>query len=419
MNRSLTALFGALEALLVAGIGLGVPLALLTLVWGFHYGLGPEWTLFWQGAADLWLLGHGVDLSVSLDPALIAALALPSDGTGGFTVGLAPLGVATLTVALALRAGRRIAEVTHFRWGASAAIGAFLLIAVLATFTAQGAVVAPSLTQGVLFPLALFAAPLLLGAHLERRRHAAPGERALWTGDWPEEWQAVLRSSLRIGLASATALLGLAALAVAVRLIVSYADVIALYESVQPDGLGVVALTIAQLGLLPNIVVWAAAWFAGPGFAIGAGSTIGPLGTVVGPLPAVPVLGALPAGEQALGFLALLVPGVAGFLAAAFLHPTLAPSIRAERRWPWLAGAGLAAGLVAGLALGLLAWLSGGPAGPGRLATVGPDPLLVGLCVLAEVGIAAALGLVAADRRANDAAAPTPVGRAGGTGPLG
>ncbi|GMA28144.1 cell division protein PerM [Arenivirga flava] len=417
MNRSLTALFGALEALLVAGIGLGVPLALLTTVWGLHYGLGPDWVLFWQGAADLWLLGHGVDLAVSLDPNVIASLGLPSDGTGDFTVGLAPLGVATLTVALALRAGRRIAEVEHFRWGAGSSIGAFLLVAVLATFSAQGAVVAPSLTQGVLFPIVLFGAPLLLGAHLERRRRAAPGERPLWTGDWPEEWQALLSASLRIGLAAAVALFGIAALAVAVRLIAGYADVIALYESVQPDALGVIALTIAQLGLLPNIVVWAAAWFAGPGFAIGAGSSIGPLGTAVGPLPAVPVLGALPAGEQALGFLALLVPVVAGFLAAAFLHPTVAATIRAQRRWPWLAGAGLGAGLIAGLVVALLAWLSGGPAGPGRLATVGPDPLIVGLCVLAEVGIAAAIGLLAADRRASGT--PTAVDGGGRGRPLG
>ena len=39
MNRPLTALFAALEALLVVGIGIGIPLVPLTILWAAQYGL--------------------------------------------------------------------------------------------------------------------------------------------------------------------------------------------------------------------------------------------------------------------------------------------------------------------------------------------------------------------------------------------
>jgi hypothetical protein len=52
-------------------------------------------------------------------------------------------------------------------------------------------------------------------------------------------------------------------------------------------------------------------------------------------------------------------------------------------------------GIVAGALLGLLAWWSAGAMGPGRLAVVGPNPLLVGALAAAEIGVAAALGMLA------------------------
>ena len=74
-------------------------------------------------------------------------------------------------------------------------------------------------------------------------------------------------------------------------------------------------LTIAQLGFLPNLVIFALSWSTGAGFSLGVGSTAGPLGTAVGPLPAVPVLGALPAGQLDAGAMALALPVIAGILA--------------------------------------------------------------------------------------------------------
>jgi hypothetical protein len=67
---------------------------------------------------------------------------------------------------------------------------------------------------------------------------------------------------------------------------------------------------------------------------------------------------------------------------------------------------------LAGAAMTVLAWLSGGPAGPGRLADIGPVPWLTGLVFAAEVAAGTALALAVrstaagirggAMRRAND-----------------
>src|SRR5690554_5820209 len=75
-------------------------------------GFGPDWVVIWRAAADIWLLGHGVDLAFRLDPTLIAQLGLPG-AERPVVITIALLGVALLTALLAVRAGRRIAEVGH------------------------------------------------------------------------------------------------------------------------------------------------------------------------------------------------------------------------------------------------------------------------------------------------------------------
>ena len=159
-------------------------------------------------------------------------------------------------------------------------------------------------------------------------------------------------------------------------------------------------------------MIWAASWFVGPGFAIGAGSHVSPLGTALGPMPAIPMLGAVPSGDLAFGYLGLLVPVVAGFLAGAAVRPALVRQLD-DRRWPWLVGTAVLGGVFGGLLLGLLAAASGGSAGPGRFAEVGPDPLAGrargGLEFFVAIGLGLASGAFAPRfgeriaRRADDA----------------
>ena len=86
---------------------------------------------------------------------------------------------------------------------------------------------------------------------------------------------------------------------------------------------------------------------------------------------------------------------VAGFLVGVAVRPGLLRGL--GDRWPvvWLIATGIGVGIVGGTLFGVLAWASGGAAGPGRLADVGPNAWLVGLFAALEFGGAAILGLLA------------------------
>jgi hypothetical protein len=186
------------------------------------------------------------------------------------------------------------------------------------------------------------------------------------------------------------------AVAATVVLAAGYAQVIRMYETLHTEVLGGIALTAGQFAFVPNVVIWVGSWFAGPGFALGVGSQISPLGTSVGPLPAIPLLGALPAGELSFGYVGLVVPIVAAFLAATAVRPALVRAVGDGSRLTWSAFVAVAGGAAGGLLFGLLAAASAGALGPGRFSQVGPDPLAVGLASALEFAIGLALGFAAA-----------------------
>lgn len=409
MNRSLTALFAALEALLVVGIGIGIPLVPLTFMWAFQYGLQLDWTVFWRASVDTWLLGHGADVLLTLDP--VTALVVGFEGAGTpFVVSIAALGFALLTALLGVRAGRRITETPHRMLGLSVALLVFAALALVVTLSAVHRFARPSIWQGAFWPTFVFAVGLLIGTAIAGRRlRRMPGftprtspllSRARgWWADQPIHLRTVLAQSLRGGAAVVAAVLACSGVLLAMLIVTSYGKVIALYEGIHAEVLGGIALTLGQLAFLPNLVIWVGSWLIGPGFAIGTGSSVGPLGTSLGPLPAIPIFGALPAGDLALGFLGLLVPVVAGFLVGVAIRPRLLNGLGERSALLWLVATGAGIGLVGGVLFGLLAWVSGGAAGPGRLADVGPDAWLVGAFAALEFGIPAILGLLAGAQR--------------------
>jgi len=399
MNRPLTALFAALEAALVVAIGIGIPLAPLTILWGVQFGFAIDWAAFWRASVDIWLIGHGADVRLTLDPALASALGV-AKGDSSFVVTIALLGFALLTLLLAIRAGRRVSETRFRSFGEFIAVGTFGLLTLGVTLSAVHNAARPSIWQGVLLPTAVFALGVLIGS-LRTRRHVDDDSGSSirdWVGDWSVEARAVVGIALRGGAAAAFALVAVASVLLAVLLLVNYAQIITLYEGLHTQILGGVSLTIAQLAFLPNIVIWCAAWLIGPGVAIGVGSTVSPLTTQLGPVPALPILGVLPEGDLAWGFLGLLVPVIAGFLAALVVQPHLARALGGTVRVRSTILTGLGIGIVGGALLGLLAWFSTGAAGPGRFSQVGPDPFLVGGLAALEFGIAAIIGLFTASR---------------------
>jgi hypothetical protein len=203
--------------------------------------------------------------------------------------------------------------------------------------------------------------------------------------------------SVVLGAAGALAALAIVgALLVGASLAVHLGQYGSIDAALGPGIVGACLLMLAQLAYVPNAIVWAIAFTLGPGFAFGTGTVVAPTGSMLGPLPAFPMLAALPAGPHpaipgALSAAVLAVPylaGAFGGLLVARAAPT--PVLEAAPLW------GFGAGALAGGVLAVLAWFAGGSLGSGRLAAVGPSPWQVGVVAVLEVGVAAAIsaGLV-------------------------
>lgn len=343
---------GAVDGLLAVALPFAVLAALAVLAWA-GLGRADAWTPAVSAAADVWLLGHGVDVRFAVAGA-------------PFTATVAVLGPALVTALCAVRAGRRAAA-TPFpvvAWVAqlvAVAVAAAVLLGIGTTAAA-----APSAWQGLLLPVALTAVASLAGL-----RSARADGRPLPDG-------------VRAGLMAALLLLAAAAVLLTVLLLARFADVVALDESLDAGPLGGFVLTCAEILAMPTLVVWAVSWLVGAGVTLGTGSVIGPFAGQVGPLPALPVLGAVPVDPPAWAAAVLVLPVVAGFAVALLVRR------RGAATSPVPLGA--LTGLVAGLVLGVLAAASAGAAGPGRFAAVGPDGLLVGLLTAVLVGLPAMLG---------------------------
>jgi hypothetical protein len=404
MNRLTTALLAALEALIVVAIGVGIALVPLTILWGTHYGLGIDWFVFWRAAVDVWLLGNGVDLVVQLPVDVSASLGLAGSELP-FTLSIALLGFGLVAVLLGVRTGRRAAGTDYTLTAAGTAVLSYGVLAALLTFSAGTAIVTPAPLQGVLLPTLVFATGVLIGlTGSPRTTPVLPAWALRPIQDQlyriPGEVRSQLGAALRGGAAAVAAILVVSGLAVCVSVLANFAIVIGLYETLQADVMGGIALTIGQLAFIPNLVIWAATWFVGPGVALGTGTSVSPLGTSLAVVPGLPVFGALPTGTLEFGFLGLLVPVLIGFVVAVVVRQGFDTRPNAPHGRVRMLVTGALLGVVAGILLGLLAWWSAGAMGPGRLADVGPNPLLVGALTAVEVGIAAALGMLVGGRRA-------------------
>lgn len=399
MNRLGTALLAAIEAVVTVGVGLGIALVPLTLLWGFEYGLQIDWDVFWKATGSVWLVGHGVDVSFLLGAALAKSSGV-SGAADPIHVTLAALGFAIVTAWLAARAGRRFAETEHRTTGLLVGTVVVAALGLLVALSTRSAATQPTIWQAVVLPALWFGIPALATSEVCRRRRGLPADaltqRVLDLLDRvPATWRAVAAFGLRAGTVATAAVVAVAGVVVALLLFTSFAEVISLYERSHAGIVGGVALTVGQLAFLPDFVGWATSWLVGPGFAIGTGSSVSPIGTILGPIPGLPVFGALPASGHTFGLVWVLVPVVAGFAAGGLLRPRLVAALGSANSALHRALGGVAAGLVAGVLTGLVAWLTSGSFGPGRLADVGPHALVVGAFAALEVGLPAVVALAA------------------------
>jgi hypothetical protein len=155
---------------------------------------------------------------------------------------------------------------------------------------------------------------------------------------------------------------------------------------------GEFSIVLLSVVYIPNAIVCAFGYLVGPGFAVGAGTSVGVHSVHLGAVPAFPLLAASPSGRAPAVVLALCILVVLGAGAAAGLRVTRAGTDgpKAERLSvsEQLRAAALTAAIL-GLVAAVIAGFAGGPAGPGRLRAVGPSPWQVGFCVAAEVGVVA------------------------------
>lgn len=327
------------------------------------------WTQAVRTGTGLWLLAHGVPLASA-----------PS-------VTLAPLGLTAVAVFLAYASARRSGYAT--RSALLAGVGAYTAVLVVACL-ATGV---PLLHTGAGVLGAVATATLGLGAGLLRRPEAPSLTQVLApVRDRLPEPVAV---GLRAGAITVAALVAVAALVTTVWVVDGRSTVTEVADGLGADTVGSLVLAVAELAYLPTLVLWAMSWVAGPGFAVGTGTSFSVAEAQVGALPAVPLLGALPEPDVAGGLVqvAPVLVVATGVLAGAWAHRRL-PSTRA---WHPLV-ATLVCASTAGVLVLTLAALAAGGIGPERMQHLGPQAALVAGAVAVEVLVGAALVLLPGDR---------------------
>lgn len=222
-----------------------------------------------------------------------------------------------------------------------------------------------------------------------------------------------LRDVIPAAAAAVLSIVAVASLLYAVLLAVHFSRVTSMLELLDAGAVGSVVLFAICLMLLPNMILYAVAFIAGPGFQLGVGTTIAPTGVDVGNLPALPLLAAVPADGATPTYLLVLtalVPLGAGVLAGFVVaRRGLAAEDSDALGWDAFALRGGIAALLAGIVLMVLMVLSGGAAGPGRMAAVGvPGAVPAAGVLVAAMAIGASItaAVIAARRPAESGTDP-------------
>jgi len=218
--------------------------------------------------------------------------------------------------------------------------------------------------------------------------------------DASEQWGHVPEHAVRGAVTVVVALLGASGLLLALSTLLRGGEVVALFESLRVDALGATMITLAHFAYLPTMLGWALAWMAGPGFAVGVGTSVTPVGAQLGVVPGIPAFGLLPDDGSVWMLVVVLIPVAAGAYAGWMVRSRL---FSAETELALVPRLAIAGGIAVLAAAGgaLMAVLSSGSMGPGRLAEVGPMPWAVALALGLEVFIGAAILLLSPRHRAD------------------
>lgn len=405
----LLGLLEAVQVLLATALLVGLPVLAMGLAGGF-----AQMDLEFVGvfSAQIWLVLHGtpVEVAVPVDGGLLGEGVTLAEGW----LHLLPMGLTLVPLALGWRAGGRLARGAYSDqlWqGLLTLVLGYAAVAAGIAHLAQSEGFTAQMHWAALCAAGVMAVGALAGSYAEARswarligvdleeRVARLSQRLKWAGHYA--W-AVFRG----GLIAVVAAVGLSAMLLAVQLGISWMEIANTYQRLDPGVWGVVGLTLLHLGLLPNMVLWTLSYTTGAGFALGSGTIVAPYAVELGPVPAVPVLGALPtaSGEGMLAVLA--VPLLAGMIAGWWLmregenHLDDWCALRISwRPVSWTLSTlllGTFAGAVAAAVVVLPLWLSHISLGIGRLTDVGPHALLAAGLLGAWVAIGTILGYLIA-----------------------
>jgi hypothetical protein len=375
------------------------PLVLIATLGGVMAALGPLVVLLAIGVIGWFATDAGVH-GAPRDGMRVGALAwLAGHGSGvtvmGARIAIVPLGITAIAAWSMWRLGHRVGDSVSGH-GPDAdrisdgerdltvptAVVLFLagyaVVAVVVATLAAGTTADPSL-------------PRVLGWTVLLTAFVAAPAIAIGSGR-AAIWAAFLPASVRAGAAVAggvlARLLVVSALVLLVALALSFDDAATMTSRLHPSPSEAGLYALANTAFVPNAALFTGSWLLGPGFAVGGATLVSPGAVVLGPLPVVPLLAALPAtGTPAgwVGGLMALPPLVAAYSAFRALRGRLLT-------WDRILLAGCGGGLVAGFAFAVLASLSGGAAGPGRMRFVGPFTRDVLVHSVTACGLGALLG---------------------------
>jgi Family of unknown function (DUF6350) len=302
-------------------------------------------------------------------------LEVPTDTTINFM----PWGLSLFLVLLAHAGGRWAARVSGVP---RVAVAIRLTVVISAAYAAAAAAIALAVTSAEAEIDARFAA---LSTGIVALVSGGSGV-LVESGTAARTWAALpplTQTWLRAGATAAAALIAGGALLVVIALGVHAGRIGPLTTSLSSGVVGGLLVTLLGVILIPNAVVWATAYALGPGFVVGFGTAVSPGDIRLGPVPGLPILAGLPTETRGvLGWLVLLIPLAAGVLTGHVVYRS-----HRDRALPWRLLDSTLAGGVAGVLIGVLSAVSGGSAGPGRLAEVGAPPLITAFSAAAEIAL--------------------------------
>jgi hypothetical protein len=393
LNRGLSFAIAALQALIIIASVVGLIVAPLTLSWFIEGDGSVPWITTVQVAGFAFLLATGVPLQIQ-------AGELVGIEFEAFTMTFLPLGLTLVMALLAIRIGHRLSAASSLwpAWiGGAASFGgiSFALSTLIAT---EGVAVGD--WEPLFVPALFFGSLLIISSLWGDRFELFPGangpeakERVFIRSKLAGLHQSlhwsirtVLSPAVRIGSAVIVMLLLASSLLIALALGFGWIEVLRLYQALGLTLLGGIMVTIGQLALLPNLIVFGASWISGTGFAIGTGSYVSPLASQLGPMPALPFFAALPTGGFERGILFALVPVITAFVATILVR-----KFTDQLRWEYATRftAAFALSMVSAVFAALIAFTLGliasGSIGPGRFSFIGVDPLIFALVIFVEV----------------------------------